>query len=142
MTDCRTREALFCFSSCDWHSTVKRANGIASSRACEIGLPDISQIPVGPELDALERLIDFVKRILFLRKKAEREIAIVGVAPGIGLVHAEGGGFAALGAGAEIVLRDTGHRIDHGIAQLQQLLFLRAGERIEPSSPLDSRGCR
>src|SRR5204863_7298627 len=45
VTDCRTRDALFCFSSCDWHSTVKRANGIASSRACEIGLPDISQMP-------------------------------------------------------------------------------------------------
>src|SRR5215212_8245284 len=45
VTDCRTRDALFCFSSCDWHSTVNRANGIASSRACEIGLPDISQTP-------------------------------------------------------------------------------------------------
>src|SRR5438132_5691276 len=45
VTDCRTREALFCFSSCDWHSTVNRANGIASRRACGIGLPDISQIP-------------------------------------------------------------------------------------------------
>src|SRR5438270_12351880 len=45
VTDWRTREALFCFSSCDWHSTVKRANGIASRRACGIGLPDISQIP-------------------------------------------------------------------------------------------------
>src|SRR5438445_2841166 len=45
VTDWRTRDALFCFSSCDWHSTVKRANGIASSRACGIGLPDISQTP-------------------------------------------------------------------------------------------------
>src|SRR2546423_14524309 len=45
VTDCRTRDALFCFSSCDWHSTVNRANGIASSRAWEIGLPDISQMP-------------------------------------------------------------------------------------------------
>src|ERR1700693_4071801 len=44
VTDWRTREALFCFSSCDWHSTVNRANGIASRRACGIGLPDISQI--------------------------------------------------------------------------------------------------
>src|SRR5207248_5412215 len=33
VTDWRTREALACFSSCDWHWTVKRANGIASSRA-------------------------------------------------------------------------------------------------------------
>src|SRR5947209_5927858 len=45
VTDCRTREALLCFSSCDWHSTVKRANGIASNRACGIGFPDISQTP-------------------------------------------------------------------------------------------------
>src|SRR5256885_10252850 len=39
VTDCRTRDILFCFSSCDWHSTVNRANGIASKRACGIGLP-------------------------------------------------------------------------------------------------------
>src|SRR5947207_1943285 len=45
VTDWRTREALLCFSSCDWHSTVNRANGIASSRARRIGLPDISHLP-------------------------------------------------------------------------------------------------
>src|ERR1700731_323417 len=45
VTDWRVRDALFCFSSCDWHSTVNRANGIASRRACGIGLPDISQTP-------------------------------------------------------------------------------------------------
>src|SRR5215467_2830898 len=45
VTDGRTRAALFCFSSCDWHSTVKRANGIASRRVWGIGLPDISQMP-------------------------------------------------------------------------------------------------
>src|SRR5438094_6327097 len=38
VTDWRTREALFCFSSCDWHWTVKRANWIASSRAWGMGL--------------------------------------------------------------------------------------------------------
>src|SRR5207253_11260070 len=48
VTDWRTRDILFCFSSCDWHSTVNRANGIASRRACGIGLPDISQIPYVP----------------------------------------------------------------------------------------------
>src|SRR2546423_5541102 len=48
VTDWRTRDILFCFSSCDWHSTVKRANGIASRRACGIGLPDISQTPYVP----------------------------------------------------------------------------------------------
>src|SRR4030095_5917831 len=45
VTDWRTREALLCFSSCDWHSTVKRANGTASSRARRIGMPDISHFP-------------------------------------------------------------------------------------------------
>src|SRR6266567_313753 len=45
VTDCRTRDALFCFSSCDWHWTVKRANGMASRRARGIGLPDISHFP-------------------------------------------------------------------------------------------------
>src|SRR5215469_14315484 len=48
VTDWRTREALLCFSSCDWHSTVKRANGIASRRARGIGLPDISHFPYVP----------------------------------------------------------------------------------------------
>ena len=88
--------------------------------------------PVRAELDAFQRLIDFVKRILFLGKKAERKIAIVGIASGVGLVHPKGGRFASLRAGAEIVFRDSSHRIDHRVAQLEQLLFLGAGERIEP----------
>src|SRR6266571_6569165 len=45
VTDWRTREALFCFSSWVWHSTVKRANGIASRRACGMRFPDISHTP-------------------------------------------------------------------------------------------------
>src|SRR5205085_5892157 len=45
VTDWRVRDILFCFSSCDWHSTVKRANGIASKRACGSGLFDISHTP-------------------------------------------------------------------------------------------------
>ena len=67
-----------------------------------------------------ERLVDFVKRVLFLRQKAERKIAIVGVAPGIRLVHAEGGSLAPFGARAQRVLRDARHRIHHRVAQLQQ----------------------
>ena len=47
-------------------------------------------------------------------------------------MHAESGSFAALGAGPEIVLRDPGHGIDHRVAQLEQLLFLAADERVEP----------
>ena len=86
---------------------------------------------VGAELDALERLVDFVKRVLFLRKQAKCEIAIVCIGAGIGLVHAERGSFTAFGARAKCVLRHAGHGIDHGIAQLQQFLFLAASERIE-----------
>ncbi len=89
MTDWRTREALFCFSSCDWHSTVKRAKGIASSRACPIGFARHFADAVGAEIDPLQRLVDFVKRVLFLGKEAEREITIVGIAARIRLVHAE-----------------------------------------------------
>ena len=35
---------------------------------------------VGAEFDALERLVDLVERVLFLRKQVQREIAVVGVA--------------------------------------------------------------
>src|SRR5580693_4602111 len=41
VTGCRMRVAFLCFSIVVWHSTVKRANGIASSRACGIAFPDI-----------------------------------------------------------------------------------------------------
>src|SRR5947208_15466357 len=48
VTDCRTRGALFCFSSCHWHSTVKRANRTRSRPSCRIVLPDIAQLPLVP----------------------------------------------------------------------------------------------
>src|SRR5438067_3518903 len=86
---------------------------------------------VGAELDPLQRLVDFIKRVLFLRKQAEREIAIVSVAAGICLVHAERGSFATLGARAEIVLRHAGHGIHHRVAQLEELVLLSAHERVE-----------
>ena len=38
-------------------------------------------LSVGAQLDALEGLIDFVKRVLFLGKQTQREIAIVSVDP-------------------------------------------------------------
>src|SRR5205807_9943327 len=88
---------------------------------------------VGAELDPLERLIDLVKCVLFLRKQTEREIAIVSVRSGVSLVHPEGGGFASFRARTQGVLSDASHGIDHGIAQLQQLLLLRLGEGIKPS---------
>src|SRR5437899_11620710 len=42
VTNCLTREALFCFSSCNWLSTVNRANGIASRPVCGLGFPALS----------------------------------------------------------------------------------------------------
>ena len=87
--------------------------------------------PVGAELNPLQRLVDLVKRILFLGKQAEGEVAIVGIAPCIRLVHAERRGFAAFRARTQIVFRDSRHRIDHRVAQLQKFVFLAANERIE-----------
>ena len=56
------------------------------------------------------------------------EIAVVGVAAGIRLVHPEGTGLAAFGAGAEIVLRDTAHRVQHRITEREKALLLLAQE--------------
>ena len=53
---------------------------------------------VSAELDPLQRLIDFVKGVLFLRKQTEREIAIVSVGASVGLMHAECGSFTAFSA--------------------------------------------
>src|SRR5262249_12261001 len=78
-----------------------------------------------------QRLIDLVKRVLFLRKQAERKIAIVGVGTGVGLMHAECGGFAAFSARSERVLRDSSHRIDHRVAELEKLVLLLADKRRE-----------
>src|SRR4029077_1331843 len=88
---------------------------------------------IGPELDPLERLIDLIKRVLFLREQTEREITIVSVRTSVGLVHPEGGGFASLCARTQGVLGDAGHGIDHSIAQLQQLFLLPLGKGIKPA---------
>src|SRR5207237_1371608 len=84
---------------------------------------------ISAELDPLQCLIDLVKRVLFLGKQAESEIAIVSIGAGIGLVHSKGGGFAAFGAGTESILSNAGHGIDHGITQLKELVLLLARER-------------
>src|SRR5438094_6801666 len=88
-------------------------------------------LSVGPQLDPLERLVDFVKRILLLRKQTQRKIAIVRVGPGIGLVHAKGRSFAAFRAGAKSALGYARHRIHHGVAKLEQFFFLLANKWIE-----------
>ena len=46
-------------------------------------------------------------------------------------MHPKGGGFAAFRARTQRVLRHAGHGIDHRITQLQQFLFLFAGERVQ-----------
>src|SRR5207249_5500495 len=86
---------------------------------------------VSADLDSFQRLIDLVKRVLLLRKQAEREIAIVGIGAGVSLVHSKRRSFAAFSARTERVLRHAGHGIDHGIAQLQELLLLLARERAQ-----------
>src|SRR5260370_40689551 len=89
-------------------------------------------LSLGPKLDALERLIDFVERVLFLREQTQCEIAIVGVRSGVGLMHAKSRSLAAFGARAKSVLGNACHGIHHGVAKLKQLLLLLARDRIEP----------
>ena len=72
---------------------------------------------VGVGLDALERLLDLVERVLLLGEEREGEIAVVGIAAGIRLVHAEGAGLAPLGAGAEGVLGDAVHGVEDVVAR-------------------------
>src|SRR5216117_875110 len=89
-------------------------------------------LSVGPQLDALESLVNFVKRVLLLRKQTQRKIAVVRVRSGIGLVHAKRRSLAAFSAGAQSSLGYTGHRIHHRIAKLEELLFLLAHEWVQP----------
>ena len=46
-------------------------------------------------------------------------------------MHSKGRGFAAFSARTQRVLRHARHGIDHGIAQLQELLLLLARERTQ-----------
>src|SRR5262249_42661766 len=86
---------------------------------------------VRPQLDALEWLIDFVKRVVLLRKQTHRKITIVSLRSRVGLVHTESLSCSALRAGAKRALGDAGHRIHHGVAKLEQFFFLLANKRIE-----------
>jgi hypothetical protein len=47
-------------------------------------------------------------------------------------MHSKSRSLAAFSARAKSVLGNTGHGIDHGVAELKQLLLLLAGERVEP----------
>src|SRR5437762_4939853 len=89
-------------------------------------------LSVGPKLDPLERLIDFVERVLFLREQTQGEVAIVRIRSGVGLMHAKSRSLAAFGARPKSVLGNAGHGIHHGVAKLKQLLLLLARERIKP----------
>ena len=101
---------------------------MASSLAWGMCLLDISQDAVGAHFDTLEGLLDFVQGVLLLRKKTEREILFVGVAAGIGLVLANGGGFVVFGARTEAVLRYALHLIEEMIAQVEQAALLAVEE--------------
>jgi hypothetical protein len=85
---------------------------------------------VGPELNALERLVDLVKGVLLLREEAEGEVAVIRVAAGIRLVHAKGACLAAFRTGAEGIAGDAAHGVKHAVAQLEQLLLLALEEGV------------
>src|SRR4029450_5898695 len=91
---------------------------------------------IGAELNAFERLIDFIERVLFLRKQTQCKIAIVSIRSSVGLMHAKSRGFAAFSARAESVLGNAGHGIDHGVAKLKKILLLLSRERVKPASAL------
>ena len=74
---------------------------------------------VSAQLDAFERLIDFVNCVLLLGEQAEREITVVSVRSGIGLMHPKSGSLTAFCPRTQRILGDAGHGIDHGIAKLQ-----------------------
>ena len=70
---------------------------MASSRACGIRFPAHLADAVGAEVKPAERFFDFVEGVLFFREEIEGEVAVIGVAAGVGLMHSKGRGFAALG---------------------------------------------
>ncbi len=75
-------------------------------------------------LHALERFFDLVERVLLLREEREGEVAVVGVAPGVRLVHAEGARLAPFRPRAEGVLGDAVHGVENVVAQRQQAFAL------------------
>src|SRR4029450_1530732 len=91
---------------------------------------------VGADINSFKRLIDFVKRVLFLGKQTQREIAVVGIRSGMARMHSKSRSFAAFSPRAERVLGNAGHGIDHGIAKLKEFLLLLARERVEPALPV------
>src|SRR5438477_12706895 len=89
-------------------------------------------LSVGPKLDPLECLIDFVERVLLLREQTQGEVAIVSIRSGVGLMHSKSRSLAAFGARAKSVLGNVGHGIDCVVAKLKQLLLLLARDRMLP----------
>ena len=57
-------------------------------------------VAVGAGLDFLEGGINFKKGIALLGKKAEGEVAVIGIAACVRRMHSKGGGFASIGTGA------------------------------------------
>ena len=75
-----------------------------------------------------EGLVNLVKRSLLLGEHAEGEVAIIGIASGIGLVHAKSRGITA---GVQVVAGDSSHRIEEGILEFEETLALLGKERGE-----------
>ena len=76
---------------------------------------------VGSIFDSFEGLVNLVKRSLFLGEHAEGEVAVVGIATCIGLMHAEGGG---LGAGVQVVAGNSSHGVKKGVLEFEETLTL------------------
>ena len=77
-----------------------------------------------PIVDPFQRHVDFVERVLFLRKKTERKVPVVGITSGIRLVHSEGTALAAFRAGAQGIFGHSAHCVEKFVFQYQQTLFL------------------
>ena len=104
------------FSNCACASTVNRVQGIASSRVLRDRLAGQLTNAVGFFLDALERFLDFINRVLIRREQAQGKIAVKIIRAGIGHVQAVTGQF--LGG----FLGQAAHLMEQLVAQIQQIL--------------------
>jgi hypothetical protein len=79
----------------------------------------------------LQGLVDLEKRVLLLREEIEREVAVVGVTAGVGLVQPVGGSLVGIMAGTQIVAGHAGHGIKQGVLQSKQTQLLLLQPRVE-----------
>ncbi len=79
---------------------------------------------VGAVLDAFQRFVDFIQMILLLSEEGESEVAFVGVASCVGLMHAESARLATLCARTERVFCNAVQGVEDLIADLEDELTL------------------